>query len=107
MSIYCKHCSKEIEKKDDLIVATKFLDLNAFHRSCYWAIAKRKKTISLGKPVNGSRSTATAIIGPIFYLMIYILGMIKSAYMGMLLFVIFFTPTLVRLYSWWKFEKKF
>ncbi|MGY0374069.1 hypothetical protein [Clostridium sp. JNZ J1-5] len=110
MKVICKECGKEIESKDELLVATKSTSVNAYHGKCYVNLLRKNKTaksITLGKPINTPRWTILSGI-------IFVMGVLFSLFGGaqdnkarVIVILICIIPALYRLYSWYKYESKF
>lgn len=106
MDIHCKYCSGEITCREDLVVTTNLIKVNVYHNQCYSKVLKTSEAITLGEPINSLKGTVASIIGPILCLTLYFLTGIREDIYYKWISLILFVPTIYRLYSWNKYEKK-
>ena len=118
MSVLCHSCKKPIHTNDDLITSFYFFKIRPYHSSCYSKNLKSLRTIFLKNyPINSIAATFyiafTSILGLIFLAIAIksiiegdedLLSWIIMSIIILLLFIIL--PIFVRLYSYYKFEKK-
>ena len=98
-AVYCEKCSKEIEFRGDLVTATIFFVVVAYHEDCYVKELKGFRGLFLdNQPLNG-------FSGNFLFAMAVLVG-IGFAF-GSLKWVsiIAVIPVLYRLFSFYKFER--
>ena len=107
--IPCFYCQKEIKSKNDMVVTLYLFFIKPYHLSCY---SKELKSIQVfflrNCPLNGIAGTSAAVLTPFIGLIVVL--MLKSSSDKNLeafipLFALFLIPTLLSLYSYYKFER--
>lgn len=107
MAIYCSCCHDEIKSQYELVVVPSFFRLYPYHTQCYGLLVKGSDFWNFGAPVNSKRGTFL----PFFVTSLYLFNLLNQNFRAepflhfIWAFIIIY-PTYLRLYSYYKFEKK-
>ncbi|SES96018.1 hypothetical protein SAMN05421676_102216 [Salinibacillus kushneri] len=96
--IHCHYCARRIRDRDELITASKWFRLKAFHYQCFQDLEQESTLIrNVWIPVNGVSGNISAIL-----MLLLSIGMLATellGYIGDLLGVIALYPVILRLIS--------
>lgn len=104
IKVICEKCNGVVETSEDLVTATQFFPVVAYHSSCYIDDVKSSKGLMLSAtPLNGVGYTLIAIT----VALIGVIGMIGTLYLGKinLFFLLVLIPLVYRLYSYFIYER--
>lgn len=98
-AVYCEKCSKEIKFRGDLVTATLFFVIVAYHEDCYVKDLKGFRGLFLdNQPLNGFPGN--------FLFVAAVLVSIGFAFGSMKwVSIIALLPVLYRIYSYFRFER--
>ncbi len=108
--VMCRACNREIKKAGDLIVSWYFVFVRPYHASCYAKNLLSLRTVFMKNyPINGISGTIgaifAAVIGIVFFFLALFSGSIANLAFYLIFAVIVFITPVVRLYSYYKYEK--
>ncbi len=98
-AVYCEKCSKEIKSRGDLVTATLFFVIVAYHENCYAKDLKGFKGLFL------DNRTLNGFSGNFLFVMAILVG-IGFAFGSMKwVSIVAVIPVLYRFFSFYKFER--
>ncbi len=100
--VVCEHCSREIERKSDLVTALFIFFIAPYHAHCYAEKFKGIKTFFLGtKPINSLVGNFITVILCLIGLALFIFATSTLKWIGLLAFI----PLGIRLLSYIWYER--
>ncbi|WP_026893990.1 hypothetical protein [Clostridiisalibacter paucivorans] len=101
----CHHCGGEIKYLNDLVVVSELLNPKpiTYHDRCYVKNIKKLRGDLLGGPINTFKNTVLIIL----YILISIIFLFLNYVMGIIFLLVASVQIYFRLYSWFKYEKKY
>ncbi len=103
--IICRYCGKPIEKRDQLVTASHWLRVRAYHYVCFEEVEKESSTIyNSWTPLNGPAGNITAAIMAMLAVWLLLTGTWGVA--GSLIGLLASYRVLLRLTAFLLFERK-
>ena len=118
--VICTECSLEVESRDDLVTAFRWVIVKPMHAACYAKSLRGFRSLIVNNyPINGAMFMFNAVLSAavglfiILPMLITIHHVSKSAIdaipgflLLLVLLALFSTPMLIRYYSWARYEKE-